>query len=182
MFRHFTAHTQELAKMKELMEIWVDSFDAFCKATSLLSEGWKQFHTSNPYYDGEENGTAVGGNSSKFPFSPIATQLDEISLCIDERLRPAILTTFQSRCLKPLSSILSLVPPIQEHHQIRKTLLTEFDSYRLKMEKEFAVGRDSTHPNVMRKAAKLDESAKKLHSEQSLLFQKFYEFCILFTT
>lgn len=179
-FRHFISHVQELSKMKELMEIWLDSFDSFCRATSLLSEGFKQFHSASPY--ATNNGLDQGDRDhdsdspNKFPFATAARSLDEISLCIDERIRPAVITVFHNRCIKPVSSILSMVPGLQESHQIRKSLLSEFDSYRLKMEKEFAVGRDSSHPNVMRKAAKLDESAKKLHSVQSGLFQKFYEF------
>jgi hypothetical protein len=174
-YKNFNTHVQELAKMKELMEIWVDAFDSFCKATTLVSEAWRQYHSSNPYLDEED----IEGNivdQTKYPFSPVAAELDNIALNMDERVRPAIVSTFQARCIKPVSSILSLVPQLQEHHLARKLVLSEFDSYRLKMEKEFAVGRDSTHPNVMRKAAKLDESAKKLHTEQSLLFQRFHEF------
>jgi hypothetical protein len=179
-FRHFMSHVQELSKMKELMEIWLDSFDSFCRATSLLSEGFKQFHSTSPYATNnaldQVDRDHDADSPNKFPFATAARSLDEISLCIDERIRPAVISVFHNRCIKPVSSILSMVPGLQESHQIRKSLLSEFDSYRLKMEKEFAVGRDSSHPNVMRKAAKLDESAKKLHSVQSNLFQKFYEF------
>lgn len=178
--RHFISHVQELSKMKELMEIWLDSFDSFCRATSLLSEGFKQFHSASPYASNSSldhsDRDHDSDSSGKFPFATAARSLDEISLCIDERIRPAVITVFHNRCIKPVSSILSMVPGLQESHQMRKSLLSEFDSYRMKMEKEFAVGRDSSHPNVMRKAAKLDESAKKLHSVQSSLFQKFYEF------
>lgn len=174
-FKNFNLHAQELAKMKELMEIWVDSFDSFCKATSLVSEAWRQFHSSNPYLDEDDaEGNIV--DQKKYPFSSVAAEVDNIALCVDERIRPAILSTLQAKCIKPVSSILSLVPQVQEHHQSRKLLLSEFDSNRVKMEKEFAAGRDSTHPNVMRRAAKLDESAKKLHAEHLLLFQKFHEF------
>lgn len=159
--------------MKELMEIWLESFENFCRTTSILSEAWSAYHSSSPY---AETADDLGHVPVAYPYAAVAQNLEDIAITIDEKVRPAVFSTFHAKCIMPVNSILSLVPPLNENHLQRKALLNEFDSYRLKMEKEFSVGRDSTHPNVMRKAVKLDESAKKLHSVQGDICQKLYEF------
>ncbi len=140
----------------------------FCTSTQILSESWKTFHNRSPYR------LAAGEPIS--PFQEVSAEVDKVMTDIHLHLQPAIHDIFKNRCLKPVTFILSLVPSIHEQIQQRKLLLLDFDSYKTKIQKEHAAGRDSSHPNVARKAVKLDESAKKLHSLQTTLSKTLDEF------
>lgn len=159
----------ELQKLKQSMEVWLESFEVFCTSTQILSETWKTFHNRSPY--------KLSSPTDKIsPFQDVSAEVDKVMTDIHLHLQPAIHDIFKNRCLKPVTFILSLVPGIHEQIQQRKLLLLDFDSYKSKIQKEHAAGRDSSHPNVARKAVKLDESAKKLHALQTTLSKTLDEF------
>jgi hypothetical protein len=149
--------------MKELMEIWIESFEAFSQATAVLTDAWHTFHCQSPYRTQQEES----------PFLGVSTKLNGILLTVDEKIRPVVQATFNDKCIKPINSLLTLAQPMNDSLQQRKTLLAEFDSLRMKIEKE---ARDSHHPNVERKKQKLEESAKKLGGVQTYVYSTFREF------
>lgn len=47
--RAFQANIQEIQKMQQLMELWLESFDNFCNTNTMLVEAWDEFHSKSPY-------------------------------------------------------------------------------------------------------------------------------------
>lgn len=166
--RNFLNNVNELQKIEQLMELWVESFDAFCLSTHILSEAFSTFHNHSPY--------PVTETTTPSPYSQVSNEFNKVFSTIQRHLQPLVHETFTNRCLTPVVNILSLVPDLNEQMQQRKIQLLDFDSCRIKIQKEHAAGRDSSHPNVQKRAAKLDESAKRLHELQTNIFHTFHEF------
>lgn len=156
----------DLQKLKQLMELWVESYETFCAASYLLGNAWKSYH---------QRGQGSSEDKS-LSFQVASCELDNIFQNMQQDISPIIKNTFSKRCIKPVVNILSLVPTVQDLIQERKTLLLDFDAYKSRIQKEHAAGRDSTHRSVAKKAAKLDESAKKLHTVQTTINRTFHEF------
>lgn len=149
------------------MELWIESFDAFCISTNVLMEAWSAYYSHTPYHSTENQHS---------PYKEVSGELNKLFTTIQRQVQPAVHETFTNRCLKPVVGILSIVPDLNEQLQQRKNFLADFDNYKSKIQKEHAAGRDNNHPNVVKKAAKLDESAKRLHELQTSINQVFEEF------
>ncbi|RYH32309.1 hypothetical protein EON65_00825 [archaeon] len=165
LFRAFQMHAADLQRMRQLMELWMESFDAFCTSSQLLSEGWKSFYVHSPY--------PMHANNSS-PFADVAEEMDRVFSSFHHVIQPAVKETFSERCMQPLLGILALVPQINEKLQQRKTLLLDYDAYKAKMQKK--VGRDSVVLESSRKTEKFDESTLKLRAVQEEICSNFAEF------
>jgi hypothetical protein len=164
----FLNNVNELQKIQQLMEIWVESFDAFCLSTNALIETWNAYYSHTPYL----------ANAHQPPpaYRDVSSELNQLFTTVQKHVQPTVHETFTNRCLKPVVGILSFVPELHDQLQQRKNYLSDFDTYKNKIQKEHAAGRDNSHPNVMKKAAKLDESAKKLHELQTTINNTLQEF------
>lgn len=172
LLRAFSSHVHELNKISQLMEIWQESFEHFNAVSVALSEAIRVYH-SPPTKPVSAYSDPIPTES---PYLQSANILNNVLINAQECLVPAVRDVFSAKCVKPVFAILSTVQPVQDELTQRKSLLLDFDSYRIKLEKEVQAGRDSTHPQVVKKAAKLDESAKKLHQVQSSICHTFFEF------
>jgi hypothetical protein len=175
-FRNFTAHVNELNKIKEAMDLWIESYDTFCLSSSILSESFKTFFSQSPFKPVDEDQGQFPPNGPHSTYMNTAIAFDKIMIDISQIVQPSVRETFVNRCLKPTISILSLVPAISEQVQERRTVMLDFDSYKAKIQKEHSAGRDSAHPNVVRKAQKLDDSAKKLYTIQQTIVSAIDEY------
>lgn len=152
------------------MDVWIESFDTFGAATLMLSESFKGFFAFKPTVDMDMP------SPLESPFHNAANGFLEISKKLNRVILPSVRQMFEIRCLQPLASILALIGPIDTLLQERKSVLLDFDSYRSRIEKEHAAGRDSQHPLVVKKAMKLDEVAKQLYSLNNTICASFDEF------
>lgn len=152
------------------MDLWIEAFDTFGAATLMLSEAFKGFFAFKPMKD-EEMGTPLSS-----PYLPVAEGFSDIAKKLNRTILPSVRQLFEVRCLQPTAAILAMVGPIDALLAERRSVLLDFDSYRAKIEKEHAAGRDSRHPMVIKKALKLDEVAKQLHSLNSTILASFVEF------
>ena len=168
--RNFTDHVNHLQKVKDSMDLWIEAFDTFGAATLMLSESFKGFFAFKPSADFDNE------HPTSSPYLPVATTFSEIARKLNRTILPSVRQLFEIRCLQPLAAILALIGPIDSLLQERKSILLDFDSYRAKIEKEHAAGRDSRHPLVIKKAMKLDEVAKHLHSVNTTICALFEEF------
>jgi len=168
--RNFTDQVNHLQKVKDSMDLWVEAFDTFGAATMMLSESFKGFFAFKPSVDSDMP------QPTQSPYLPVSEGFVEVSKKLNRVILPSVRQLFELRCLQPTASILALVGPIDALLQERKTVLLDFDSYRAKIEKEHAAGRDSRHPLVVKKAAKLDDVAKQLHCLQTTICASFVEF------
>ena len=155
----------ELHRVKESMELWLETFDMFCSSSHMLGGVFKNFFSM---------GTSGTTKNSTYLYT--ATAFEEILKDLKNIIQPSVKELFINRCLKPLLSILALVPPINEQILSRKTMLLDFDSFRAKLEKEIAAGRDASHPSSNKNLAKLDESSKRLWEAQLNIYALFDEF------
>jgi hypothetical protein len=159
-----------LQKIKDSMDLWVEAFDTFGAATLMMSEAFKGFFAFKPSVDSDMPQPTAS------PFLDVSLHFVEVAKKLNRVILPSVRQLFELRCLQPTASILALVGPIDALLQERKTVLLDFDSYRARIEKEHAAGRDSRHPLVVKKAAKLDEVAKQLHSLNTTIRASFAEF------
>lgn len=143
----------ELQRMKQLMELWVETFDAFCVSSHLLSEQWKNFYFCSPY---------ISTSMSPSPFRDVAAEMDRIFTNIQMVVQPAVKDSFTTRCLHPVISILSLVPPINERLLLRKNLLSDYDALKAKMQKK-AVTTSGGSDAFSKRMEKFDELTAKLN-------------------
>ena len=164
--RRFSYHVSELNRVKESMDLWIETFDMFCSSSHMLGKVFKNYFSIN-------TATTTAANS---PYLNVSTAFEEILRDIKDIVQPSIKEVFLNRCYKPLLAILALVPAINEQIQARKTMLLDFDSFRAKLEKEIAAGRDSSHPSSIKNLNKLDESSKQLWKVQQNIYAWFDEF------
>ena len=169
-FSNFTDHVNHLQKVKDSMDLWIEAFDTFGAATLMLSESFKGFFAFKPSADYEHE------HPTSSPYLPVATSFAEIAKKLNRTILPSVRQLFEIRCLQPLAAILAMIGPIDALLQERKTVLLDFDSYRAKIEREHSAGRDSRHPLVIKKAMKLDDVAKRLHSLNTTICTLFEEF------
>lgn len=159
------------------MEVWIESYDTFCEASLMLSASFSHFYNYDYQQDANAKSTSFyEKKTEKSPYADVSTALEQVMKDIHKAVQPAVRENFIARCLRPVMSILSLVPRVMDQLQERKTILLDFDSYKAKMQKEHAAGRDSNHPNVVKKTMKLDISAKQLHAINCNIFASFNEF------
>ena len=148
------------------MDLWMETFDMFCSSSHMLGKVFKNYFSIN----------TAAKNSTNSPYLNVSTAFEEILKDIKDIVQPSIKEVFFNRCYKPLLAILALVPPINEQILARKTMLLDFDSFRAKLEKEIAAGRDSSHPSSIKNLNKLDESSKRLWEVQQNIYALFDEF------
>lgn len=170
MYRNFTEYANQLQKVKDAMDLWIEAFDTFGAATLMLSEAFKGFFAFKPMIDDD------AGPPLSSPYLPVAEGFSDVAKKLNRTILPSVRQLFEIRCLQPIAAILAMVGPIDVLLSERKTVMLDFDSYRAKIEKEHAAGRDSRHPLVIKKALKLDEVAKQLHSLNTTIHASFVEF------
>lgn len=149
------------------MELWMESLEAFCASSHMLSEQWKHFHTHSPY--------AAADATSQSPFGDVSVEMDRILTNLHQVVQPAIKETFTNRCLQPVLAILSLVPPIQDRLQQRKALLLDYDAHKAKIQKKMAAAGGSVEPSA-RRTEKFDETTLRLRTVQAELQANLAEF------
>lgn len=155
------------------MELWIDSYDLFCSTTHMISNAFKCFFGSG--FNSKADHFQLHSHGS-YSYLQVSTSFEDISRDIHQYLQPSVREMFTNRCLKPLLAVLSLVPPINDLITSRKTMLLDFDSFRAKLEKEIAAGRDASHPSSNKNLMKLDESSKRLWEVQQNIYALFDEF------
>eukprot|EP00981_Chlorochromonas_danica_P010579 scaffold3290_cov165-Ochromonas_danica.AAC.22 len=99
---------------------------------------------------------------SPSPFREVAAEMDRIFTNIQMVVQPAVKESFTTRCLHPVISILSLVPPINERLLLRKNLLSDYDTLKAKMQKK-AVTNSGGSDAFSKKMEKFDELTAKLN-------------------
>lgn len=115
--RQFTTHIDDLRRIKDAMELWLDSFDTFITATALIGHSFSVFFNNT---ESEKEDTFAQVSQS---FAHIGSQLNNSG-------KPALKELFLERCLKPIQIIIGSTPPILELVKHRHTMLLDFDSFK----------------------------------------------------
>jgi len=154
----------DLQKVKDVLELWVESLDAFAATTALAANCFKQFFCESPYPD------------QTSPYKGSASCFQEAVDKLHGTVIPTVRQLFVSRCLQPITAIIALVHPLNIQLSERKQLLLDFDSYKARIQVHHESGRDSLHPKVIKTALKLDEVAKQLYALQLNILACFQEY------
>jgi hypothetical protein len=154
----------DLQKVKDVLELWVESLDAFAATTTLAANSFKQFFCESPYPD------------QTSPYKGAASCFQEAVDKLHGTVIPTVRQLFASRCLQPITAIIALVHPLNIQLSERKQLLLDFDSYKARIQVHHESGRDSLHPKVIKTALKLDEVAKQLYALQLNILACFQEY------
>lgn len=143
----FISFYRDLTKVHMSMQLWLDSVDLLCGSWVGMGESLTKFCTSNDS-DSSLYDLAKG-------FSSIGNDVNII-------LKGIMKSIFIDRCLKPIESILAIVPIINQKIQERKNILLDVAFYNSKKQSEKSSGKDDNHPNVIKIINKLNESERLL--------------------
>jgi len=90
--------------------------------------------------------------------------------------RASINGIIQSRCIKPITAILSKVGPLEEKIKLRKSLLQDHETHRTSLQREREAGKSADDPSVQRQSVKLDSISLNLGKVASSVEQGLKEF------
>ena len=155
-YQSFVTFSRDLAKVHLSMQLWLDSIDLVCASSVGIGESLTSFCS-----------VSDAGNCS--PLLDIARCFHAISSDINTIVRTTLRSTFIDRCMKPIESILAVLPVVQEKMQKRKALRLDADFYRSKLASEQGTGKAGDHPTVTKISNKLNEANKSLHMVTSEL-------------
>lgn len=147
----FTLFYHDLTKVHLSMQLWLDSIDLLCGSWVGMGESLNKFCTT-------------GSDSENSPLSDIIKCFSLIGNDVNSVLKGVIKSIFIDRCMKPIESILAIVPIINQKIQERRNLLLDVGFYNSKKQSEKNSGKDDNHPNVIKLTNKLNESERLLHN------------------
>jgi len=147
----FTSFSRDLTKVHLAMQLWLDSIDLMCASCVGIGESLSNF-------------TSSGDSTCPSPVYRIAKAFESIGSDVNIALRQNMRTIFIDRCLRPIESILAIVPIVNEKIQQRKNLLLDSDFYKSKRRSEIQSGKDPDHPVVAKLTTKLNEANKSLEA------------------
>lgn len=160
--KQFHSHVIELCKMKEAIELWLDSFDTYCAATAVLGNAFREFYEPC--------------KSLNHPSKDISMTFHCISTDLNTTVRPPVREVMIHRCLEPVIAILALVPGVEDLFTERKKILSDVEIYRARLHKELATGKDFTNLVVEKLTIKLDELNKLLTEADTKLSTELEKF------
>lgn len=148
-YQSFVVFSRDLAKVHLSLQLWLDSMDLLCASSVGIGESLSTFCASSQ--KGEDS-----------PLLDVARAFHAISADFNTIMRTNMRSVFIDRCLKPIESILSIVPIVNDKMQKRKHLRLDNDFYRSKLASEQSAGKGDDHPAVVKIAAKLSDATKAL--------------------
>jgi bridging integrator 3 len=152
----FVAFSRDLAKVHLSLQLWLDSMDLLCASSVGIGESLSAF-------------CAASERGNESPLLDVAQAFHAISTDFNTVMRANMRSTFIDRCLKPIESILAIVPVVNDKMQKRKHLRLDTDFYRSKLASEQSAGKSEDHPAVVKIAYKLTEATKTLDAITSEL-------------
>lgn len=155
-YQSFISFTRDLAKVHLSMQLWLDSIDLMCASTVGIGESLATFCTNSS--QGEET-----------PLLDVARAFHAIGSDFNTIVRTTMRSTFIDRCMKPIESILAVVPVINEKIQKRKNIRLDADFYRSKLSSEQSTGKADDHPVILKLSSKLKEATNSLNTITSEL-------------
>jgi bridging integrator 3 len=151
----FTNFSRDLVKVHMTMQLWLDSIDLFCSSWVGMGESLTAFCTLSSEQNSDTQNLSLHQLSKTFCL---------IGADVNSTLRGILKTIFMDRCLKPIESILAIVPIVNQKIQERKNVLLDVGFYKSKRQSELSSGKDPEHPSVVKLTNKLNESNRILET------------------
>lgn len=154
----FQLFTRDITKVHMSMQLWLDSIDLFCASWIGMGESLCTFCSIPP----PSTGDGINTSEAELPLYQISQAFKSIGADMNSIFKGILKTIFIDRCLKPIESILAIVPIINTKIQERKNVLLDVGFYKSKRQSELSSGKDPEHPNVVKLTNKLNESNRVL--------------------
>jgi hypothetical protein len=151
----FTLFSRDLVKVHMTMQLWLDSIDLFCSSWIGVGESLTTFCTLSSEHNSD---------LQNLPLHQLSKTFLAIGTDVNQSLRGILKSIFMDRCLKPIESILAIVPVINQKIQERKNVLLDVGFYKSKRQSELSSGKDPEHPSVVKLTNKLNESNRILET------------------
>jgi hypothetical protein len=132
------------------LQLLLDSIDIMCASFVGAGETLSSF--------------CVVGDDSNITMSELSKAFLAVGNDINNTLKGAMRLIFIDRVLKPIESILAIVPLMNQKIQDRKNVLLDSAFYKSKLQSELSSGKDNDHPTVQKLTNKFNEANKSLNS------------------
>ena len=179
--RDWEIQVEGIKKVKETLEIYIDSLVTMNAAGSALSESISQHfsyisnNTSTANTPNTSNNDTQQTYAQNSPYFQVSNLYNNINNDIITCIQPIIIESIRNKCILPLNNILSNTSLVQDKLYIRKNLLIDRDVYKTKVDKD----NNSKNINVtelQRHTSKLAYFSLELERIQTLLEDLFDEF------
>jgi hypothetical protein len=162
---HFNTHISDLQKVRDAFQLYTDSIEAMFAAQLTLADSLDTYYRSSSAFQAGANNTSISGkeltksalsnmskkngsktngtslrennNNGNDPknISVMTTEFLKLTSELYNSTRPSIHEILVTRCIKPITSMLSRVPYVRELLVRRKKLMGEFELQRKELER-----------------------------------------------
>jgi hypothetical protein len=158
--RTWEGRVQDIRKLKETIELYLDSLALASMAGLALSEAVSKLAANTRAVNDRSHHHGVSMSSESKDCSTLFTH---INLDINNTMYGALRAAVINRCLKPLTIILTNVSITYEKITRRKSILIDFNAYSNKAHRESK----ANNPHLNRTTHKLEDVTKELANLQA---------------
>jgi hypothetical protein len=152
--QNFKSHVDEIQKVRDAMQLYSDAVEAMIAAQVVLGDAL------DSYYKSSYKTMTVEQKSNPPTCHAVAQSFKKATLEMYGHVRPAVHEVFVSRCVRPVTFILSRVPAVHEQISTRKKVIASFHDVRATIES--LKNYDSQSPALSKHETKLGEVTVEL--------------------
>ena len=98
MFRHFSSNVDELKRIRDAMELWIDSFDMFCTSTAVIGHSFSDFFNHNQNHNHSRSApnssssqeVTLRNNAQNEIFAAVSAEFGHIGSHINQAVKPTL--------------------------------------------------------------------------------------------
>jgi len=163
--RAFQEQVERLKQVRMALQLYSDAIDALSKAEVVVAESFDAYYKACPPC-----------GDDPLPHMEVAASFKHFAVEKYTGARVSITGIVQSRCIKPITAVLSKVGPLEEKIKLRKSLLQDHETHRTSLHREREAGKGAEDPSVQRQSVKLDSISLNLGKIASSVEQGLKEF------
>jgi hypothetical protein len=145
--REWENQVNEVRKIKESLETYLDALATVAASGTVLCDALNQYFS-------------LQSDQQPSTLQDTAHLFSKVTADVSNVIQPALRATVLNRCIRPLNAVLSNISPTIEKIGKRKTLLSDYDSIKAKVQK------DTNAPNLYKHQMKLEQVSKELTQVQ----------------
>lgn len=135
--RAFQEQVERLKQVRMALQLYSDAIDALSKAEVVVGESFDAYYKACPPC-----------GDDPLPHMEVAASFKHFAVDKYTGARVSITGIVQSRCIKPITAILSKVGPLEEKIKLRKSLLQDHETHRTSLHREREAGKGAEDPSV----------------------------------
>jgi hypothetical protein len=134
--RAFQEQVERLRQARAALQLYSDAVDALSKAEVVVAESFDAYYKACPH--------PSSGEDPLLPHMEVAASFRQMAVEKYSGARTSINGIIQSRCIKPITAILSKVGPLEEKIKLRKSLLQDHEAHRTSLQREREAGKSAS--------------------------------------